>query len=269
MRRDADEAARRLASAGIRAPVATLCQAIAQLLSGDLKLADQFFADTIRAGADGIAPDVLTTALSEQALRAVTDNRWDQARLLADQAAAVLGQAGTEESWVTPLSSAAQARVALHDGDIQAVRRQLASAQRTRRWLTYALPHLAAQARIELARLHLATGDVAAAQVLMRETDRLLQRRPGLGVLVDQAGALQAQLAEKTNSAAPGASALTGAELRLLPWLSTHLSFTEIAAELTLAPTTIRSQAYSLYKKLGVSSRNSAVGRARELALLG
>ncbi len=93
MRRDADEAARRLAAAGIRAPVATLCQAIAQLLSGDLKLADQLFADTIRAGADGIAPDVLTTALSEQALRAVTDNHWGQARLLADQAAAALGQA--------------------------------------------------------------------------------------------------------------------------------------------------------------------------------
>ncbi len=103
----------------------------------------------------------------------------------------------------------------------------------------------------------------------MRETDELLQRRPGLGVLAGQAEALRAQLAEKSNSAVPGASALTGAELRLLPWLSTHLSFTEIAAELVLAPTTIRSQAYSLYKKLGVTSRNLAVSRARELALLG
>ena len=108
---------------------------------------------------------MLTAALSEQALRAVADNRWEQARDLADQAAAVLGQSGSEDSWVTPLSSAAQARVALHDGDIQAVRQQLASAQRTRRWLTYAIPHIAVQARIGLARLHLAMGDVAAAQV--------------------------------------------------------------------------------------------------------
>jgi DNA-binding NarL/FixJ family response regulator len=41
----------------------------------------------------------------------------------------------------------------------------------------------------------------------------------------------------------PGASALTAAELRLLPLLSTHLSFPEIAAELFLSPHTVKSQA--------------------------
>jgi LuxR family transcriptional regulator, maltose regulon positive regulatory protein len=63
------------------------------------------------------------------------------------------------------------------------------------------------------------------------------------------------------------ASALTGAELRLLPLLSTHLSFPEIAGELFLSRNTIKSQAYSIYRKLGASSRSQAVARSRELGL--
>ena len=65
-----------------------------------------------------------------------------------------------------------------------------------------------------------------------------------------------------------GASALTTAELRLLPMLATHLSMPEIAAELFLSRNTIRSQAMSLYRKLGASSRSEAVERTRELGLL-
>ena len=52
--------------------------------------------------------------------------------------------------------------------------------------------------------------------------------------------ALRARLAKERGSSAPGASALTAAELRLLPMLSTHLSFPEIAAELFLSPHTIK-----------------------------
>ena len=61
---------------------------------------------------------------------------------------------------------------------------------------------------------------------------------------------------------------MTAAELRLLPLLCTHLSFPEIAAGGFLSPSTIKSQAVSMYRKLGVTSRNQAVTRARELVLL-
>jgi DNA-binding CsgD family transcriptional regulator len=62
--------------------------------------------------------------------------------------------------------------------------------------------------------------------------------------------------------------ALTGAELRLLRLLSTHLSFPEIASELFLSRNTVKSQAYSIYHKLGASSRSQAVARSCELGLL-
>ena len=67
---------------------------------------------------------------------------------------------------------------------------------------------------------------------------------------------------------AAAASSLTAAELRLLPLLSTHLSFHEIGEELFLSWHTIRTQAKSIYRKLGVSSRSQAVARAREVGLL-
>jgi DNA-binding CsgD family transcriptional regulator len=66
----------------------------------------------------------------------------------------------------------------------------------------------------------------------------------------------------------PGASALTAAELRLLPLLATHMPVPEIASELFLSPYTIRSQLKSAYRKLDVSSRSQAVTRFRELGLL-
>ena len=102
----------------------------------------------------------------------------------------------------------------------------------------------------------------------MREIDDLLKRRPGLGTLAGEAGALRAQLSRERGSSVPGASALTAAELRLLPLLSTHLSFPEIAGEMFLSRHTIKSQAMSIYRKLGASSRSQAVARSRELGLL-
>jgi LuxR family transcriptional regulator, maltose regulon positive regulatory protein len=148
------------------------------------------------------------------------------------------------------------------------VRQELVGAQRLRHLLTYALLYFAVQARIELIRVHVALADLPGARTLMREVDELLKRRPSLGTLAGEAQALRARLSEERGSSAPGASALTAAELRLLPMLSTHLSFPQIAGELFLSRNTIKSQAVSPYRKLGASSRNQAVARSRELGLV-
>jgi LuxR family maltose regulon positive regulatory protein len=163
---------------------------------------------------------------------------------------------------------AVQARVALHRGNVTAAREELVSAQRLRPLLTYAEPPLAVQTRIELIRVHLALGDLAGARTLMREIDEVLRRRPGLGTLTGQARALRMRLPGGRGPAAPGASALTAAELRLLPLLATPLSLAEIAAELAISHNTVKSQTASLYRKLMATSREQAVARSRELSLL-
>jgi LuxR family maltose regulon positive regulatory protein len=102
----------------------------------------------------------------------------------------------------------------------------------------------------------------------MREAHEILLRRPGLGAFARQAEDLRAELSHASGSPALGASALTSAELRLLPLLSTHLSFPEIAAEMFLSPNTIKSTVHSIYRKLGSSSRSQAVSRLRDLGLI-
>jgi LuxR family maltose regulon positive regulatory protein len=268
MRADADEAVRRFAAEGIMAPIGWLCQGLARTLSGDLDGGDASFADAVIIATEAGAPEGLAEALSERSLVAIARGEWSRAEVLADQAQSTLRQAGIEDSYATTLVCAVAARVALHRGEVQTAHQYLISAQRTRFFLTYAFPHMAVQARIELIRVHLALGDLAGARTLSKEVDELLRRRSGLGSLVGEAQALRDRLANERGSSAPGASSLTAAELRLLPMLSTHLSFGEIAAEMFLSRHTISSQAMSIYRKLGAASRSQAVARSRELGLL-
>ena len=193
MSADADEAARRLAAAGIVAPVAPLVKGIAQVLDGDPDGGDASFENAISIGDVG-APDVLVMALCERSLLAMARHDWGPA--------------------------------------------------------------------------HLALADTAGARTLMREIDGVLKRRPDLGTLVSDAQALRVRLTQERGSNVPGPSALTTAELRVLPLLATHLSFREIGAELFLSPNTVKSQAISLYRKLAAANRSQAVIRARGLGLL-
>ena len=268
MRADADEAVRRFAADSFVTPAPALMQGIARMLCGDLDGGDLSLEDAVGVGEEADSPDDLALALCERSLVAMARTQWDRTEVLAERASTALRRTGIGENYATPLICGLRARAAMHRGDVPAARQELVSAQRLRPSLTYALPYLAVQARIELARVHLALADQAGARTLMREVDDLLKRRPGLGTLVGDAETLRAQLSKERGSSVPGVSALTAAELRLLPLLSTHLSFPEIAAEMFLSHSTIKTQATSIYRKLGASSRRQAVTRSRELGLL-
>jgi LuxR family transcriptional regulator, maltose regulon positive regulatory protein len=264
MRADADEAAQRFAATGIITPVTALCRGIAQVLSGDPESGETFFEEALSSGEEVGAPDVLSIIHCERALLAMARGDWDQADAFAARSRAVLRSAATEDA----LACAVEARIAVHRGDVAAARHELIRAQRVRSLLTYTQPHLAVQARIALIRVHLALADIAAARTLMREIDEIFKRRPDLGTLAGEARALRSQLAKERSPGVPGASSLTAAELRVLPLLATHLSFPEIGAEMFLSPHTVKSQAMSIYRNLGATSRHQAVTRARELGLL-
>jgi LuxR family maltose regulon positive regulatory protein len=61
---------------------------------------------------------------------------------------------------------------------------------------------------------------------------------------------------------------LTEREMEVLCLLATHLSSTEIADELIIAASTVRSHIKNIYSKLRVHSRTEAVEKAREIGLL-
>jgi len=268
MRADADDATRGWAAANFVSPAIVLLQGVARVLCGDLHGGDAFLQDAISMRE--IAPDTLANALTQRSLVAMTRGEWDQAEALATEAAAVLRRAGIEDCYATPLVCAVRARIAMHAGDVPPAHRELVSAQRLRHLLTYAQPYLAVQARIEMTRVYLALSDATGARTLMREIDELLKRRPRLGTLVGEAQALRTQITRMLGFSAgvPGTSALTAAELRLLPMLPTHMSFAEIGAQLSVSPNTVKTHAVSIYRKLGADTRGQAVAQARELGLL-
>ena len=74
--------------------------------------------------------------------------------------------------------------------------------------------------------------------------------------------------AAKEQSSLPPAEELSPGELRVLRYLPTNLSRPEIAGELSVSPSTVSTHVRSIYAKLQVRDRSSAVQRARELRLL-
>ena len=74
--------------------------------------------------------------------------------------------------------------------------------------------------------------------------------------------------AAEEQSSLPPAEELSPGELRVLRYLPTNLSRPEIAGELSVSLNTVSTHLRSIYAKLQVSDRSSAVRRARELRLL-
>jgi LuxR family maltose regulon positive regulatory protein len=74
--------------------------------------------------------------------------------------------------------------------------------------------------------------------------------------------------AAREQSSLPPTEELSPGELRVLQYLPTNLSRPEIAGELSVSVNTISTHLRSIYAKLQVRDRSSAVQRARELRLL-
>ena len=66
----------------------------------------------------------------------------------------------------------------------------------------------------------------------------------------------------------PPLQALSDREIRVLRYLPTHLSAPEIALELSVSTSTVKTHMRNLYAKLGAHSRAEAVETARALGLL-
>jgi LuxR family maltose regulon positive regulatory protein len=129
------------------------------------------------------------------------------------------------------------------------------------------MPWLAVQTSIELGRARLTLRDFERARLSVGNARAILDTRPDLGLLADDVDTVWRH--SRGNEGRAGRGKLTSAELRLLPLLATHHSFREIAAQFYVSRNTVKTQAISVYRKLGVSSRSEAIERATQLGLLG
>ena len=238
------------------------------LLTGDDDEADAVFADASDAASAAMDSPTAMVALAERSLIAAGRDDYASAAEFAHAARSAAEELELGGHAMRTIELAASARAALRAGDGNRVRDDLARAKTLTPLLTSAIPWFSVQADLELARTHLALGDLDGGRPLLETAGEILRRVPNLGVLNRIAAQLEVRaeaLAERGEKADAG---LTAAELRLLPHLTTHLSFREIGERLFVSRNTVKTQAISVYRKLGVSSRSEAIAHAAELGLV-
>ena len=164
---------------------------------------------------------------------------------------------------------AAAAVVRAQDGRGDEARADLAAATRLQARLVDFAPWYEAELRILCAWASWRLCDVPDALARLLDADRFARRVPEAGVLAgwQERAARAARRRATADAAAPPAS-LTAAELRILRYLPTHLSFREIAERTFVSANTVKTQANAVYRKLDVSSRSEAVTCARALGVL-
>ena len=213
--------------------------------------------------------DSFVLSESELALLAMDRGRWAEAAEHVERALDAIDEHRMHDYAISVLTFAAAARLAVHRGDPREADRQLTQAMRARPSCTFVLPFLAVRVRLQLAKVYRAMGDTTTARHLLTEIDDVLRHRPALGALVSEVDEFRQILTSSAQAGPTGAAPLSPAELRLLPYLQTHLTVREIGQRLFVSRNTVSSEVSSIYRKLGVSSRADAVGHATAVGLLG
>jgi LuxR family maltose regulon positive regulatory protein len=264
---DAETACEGLARRSQWRPTALLLRGVAHLLLGEDERAEALFAEADKAAAIVGATETRRLALAERSLLAIAVGDYARGRDLADAARSLAAESSGSRAVSDALQLAVLARAELRHGTWEQARVHAEEAERLAPALSEALPWFGVQTLLELARAQMALLDAAAAHTHLSRAESILERRP-LGVLAMQAKGVRAELRALVDAQDHNESVLTAAELRLLPFLPTHLTFREIGARLHVSRNTVKTQAISIYRKLGASSRADAIDRAGQLGLV-
>jgi LuxR family transcriptional regulator, maltose regulon positive regulatory protein len=217
----------------------------------------------IGRAAGQVVPQI--SGLSNSAAWSTELEEWDRAASGAEAALRLAAEGGYLEHWICAGAHFTRARLLERDGRLGdaklQMRRALELAKRgagpvTTAWL---LTHLV--------RLLVMCDDPAGARMCLEEARAALAGAPdaaGVGEMVAAAGL---QLASATRARASD-EGLSERELGVLRLLASDLTQREIGRELYLSFNTVKSHSRSIFRKLGVSGREEAVARARELDLL-
>jgi LuxR family maltose regulon positive regulatory protein len=264
---DAEAAVAELPERSSWHPSALVAQGSALALLGRDADADKVLAAAADAAARAGASESQALALGQRVMLASSREDRVAADELAETLVAVVAAAGNDGYPGRAVAHVTEAHMLLRHGRWNEAREALTATQELLPHLTDSIPWLAVQVRIELARGLLTLRDRDAAHETLNEIETILRPLPDLGVLAKRAADLEAEAAAVPEDHSGRSSGLTSAELRLLPLLATHLSFREIADELHVSRNTIKTQAISVYRKLGVSSRSGAIEEAHRLGL--
>ncbi len=202
------------------------------------------------------------------ALVAADRGRLAIARSHAEQARRSLGRINSNRSWLGANTAVATGAVLAGEGDLAGAERELAHAEQFFRDEVATVHHT--HVLIRLAEIRGRRGRLDDADAALRHAQDAIAELSDSGIVARMAADVAQGLTRVRTEATDGRmlESPTEAELVVLRLLPTDLSAREIGNELFLSANTVRSHMRAIYRKLSVSSRAAAVGRATVLGLL-
>jgi LuxR family maltose regulon positive regulatory protein len=211
-------------------------------------------------------PEVAALCASELCWLSIDQDDWETADAYANRSRALLDEHDLQTGCGAFATFSVSAWIAARLGDIEAAHQYAQRAIDEVADLRAPLP-IAVQSRVALAHALLLLDDVRTARRFVNEAASLSSPVPDFEAVTRRVAEIRSDV-DTALASAGAVIPLTPAELRVLRYLPTHLSFQAIGRDLIVSPNTVKTQAIAVYRKLGVSSRAEAVRKAQEQGLL-
>jgi LuxR family maltose regulon positive regulatory protein len=248
-------------------PACCLLRGVSDRLRGEHARAREMFDEGARRGAL-VSSGIQSHCLSQLAVMAGDEQDWESAADLVARAGDALHAARLQDQPTSALVLAVSAWVCSQRGRADEAKRDLAHALQLLVALKDFIPWYEIETRVLIARAAIRLADVPLARAQLSQASRLARRTPDVAVFRTWFDDAWDKLDGLSAAALDGPCSLTMAELRILRFLPTHLSFREIGGRLHVSTNTVKSQVHAVYRKLDAASRSEAVEHASTLGLI-
>lgn len=251
-------------------PAQALCRlaaGVAAHLLGDRDAARPTLEDGARRAAVQ-APQLHALCLAQLALLALDDGEREEAAGLISRARAQVERFRLDRHPSSALVLGVSALVRAQRGRIEDAGRDLAAAGALRERLADYAAWYEVELELVLARAALRLSEIGEARRRTAVATRQIGRIGDAGTLGEWLRTTEAEIETHRRALCEDSFPLTVAELKVLQFLPTHLSFRQIGELTCVTANTVKTQANAAYRKLDVRSRTEAVLRARALGLI-
>jgi LuxR family transcriptional regulator, maltose regulon positive regulatory protein len=245
-----------------------LYRGVACHLTGDADGAHRLLGEGVHRSV-ALAPTIEALCLAQLAILAVEEGDWELARDRCSGVSALVQRHRLGENPTSALLFAVRALVCAQSGRADEAKELLRQSTRLLDMLDGYLAWYELETRVMLARAAARLADIPRARTLLAGASRAGRRMPDAPSSKRWLDEAWEELDARAAAALGGSSSLTLAELRILRFLPTHLSFREIGDRLHVSTNTVKSQAHAVYRKLDACSRSEAVAHASRVGLIG
>ena len=238
-----------------------------QLLTGDPGCTDSFATGAFVAELNDLPAQAANCTAAGAVVADLADDR-DGSAEAARRAWAILASSRAELSLTTAQVNAVYALTEARAGNRDIARVQVQTAVDKLRGISGVAPWYNVLTRLALLKATLLLDERALSRTLLRELEHHLRFEPAGNPVLPYVETLRASVEAATRLSSDPASALTEAELRVLQFLPTNLTLSDIATRLFVSRNTVKSHVAAIYRKLDTTSRTEAVDVARRAGVL-